>query len=187
MNTPENNDLDTSCPKCHRQHTGECLDWKITKTTPEILLDKDRENYTATQKTIDALKKCCEKCIGKGGQFPHINHPDCPCHTPTNDAVEKLRDWIETALDADAHGKWVSPPSFKVIQDVAELLAPRINTLIASRERGIVEEMISHLGEYPFSISGTSDWERGVKFAHEGYKQKLQAIVTRRGIDGDKR
>jgi hypothetical protein len=39
---------------------------------------------------------------------------------------EEIKDWIETCLDGDAHGKWVRAPLFSVIEDVAELMAPRI-------------------------------------------------------------
>lgn len=42
--------------------------------------------------------------------------------------IEKIKDWIETSLDGDAHGPWVRAPLFQVIEDVAELMAPRIAT-----------------------------------------------------------
>jgi len=39
---------------------------------------------------------------------------------------EEIKNWIETCLDGDAHGKWKRAPLFSVLEDVAELMAPRI-------------------------------------------------------------
>lgn len=53
-----------------------------------------------------------------------------PAPQKDTQSVEEIKDWIETALDADAHGKWVRSPQFHIIEDVAELMAPRIHTLL---------------------------------------------------------
>lgn len=55
--------------------------------------------------------------------------------------VEYLRDWIETALDADAHGSWHKAPNFDIIQDVAELMAPRIADKLLSHEEKVVARL----------------------------------------------
>jgi len=53
---------------------------------------------------------------------------------------EEIKNWIETCLDGDAHGKWKRAPLFSVLEDVAELMAPRIvlkidQALTAEREQ----------------------------------------------------
>lgn len=54
---------------------------------------------------------------------------------------EEIKDWIETCLDADAHGKWVRAPRFQVIEDVAELMAPRILSMLQAREEWLVSKV----------------------------------------------
>ena len=39
------NYLDTSCPKCHQKHTGECLDWP-SKLTVESVIDDFKSKFS---------------------------------------------------------------------------------------------------------------------------------------------
>jgi predicted metal-dependent hydrolase len=43
----ETNYLDTSCPKCHQKHTGQCLDWEKPKLTVESVIEEFSEKITS--------------------------------------------------------------------------------------------------------------------------------------------
>jgi hypothetical protein len=61
----------------------------------------------------------------------------------------KIKDWIETCLDGDAHGEWFRAPQFVIIEDMSELMAPRIAekvltliTSVRSEERDLLKSKI---------------------------------------------
>ena len=59
--------------------------------------------------------------------------------------VEKIKDWIETCLDVDAHGKWVRAPKFEILEDVADLMAPWIVEMLSQREKEFAQKLHDRL------------------------------------------
>jgi ribonucleotide reductase beta subunit family protein with ferritin-like domain len=92
---------------------------------------------------------------------------------------EDLKDWIETCLDADAHGSWHRAPTFTIIQDVAELLAPRIRKMVIHSLTKFIDTEIEWLkGVMKEDLTSWDD-----PIGHEinynnGYNQCLQDQIS---------
>lgn len=90
----------------------------------------------------------------------------------TNDwTKEKIEDWIETALDADAHGSWIRAPKYEIIEDVAERMAPRIEKLITEQRRRAKEEAVEYIKLHSPKLHATGGYEVKNEILHEATRE----------------
>lgn len=140
--------------------------------------------------TTQPFSSCCKAPV----TFTKVDiYSDCICSacgkpctvTPPVNAsavegeIENMKDWIETSLDAAAHGKWFRAPNFEIIQDVAEILAPQIvrhtSTLSDSTLREVLAEVEEDEPPYKdYKFRGSTSHGKNQE------RQRIRAIINKR-------